>query len=179
MDINALNNITYGLFVLTSADGDKQNGCIINTVMQVTVSPVQIAITVNKTNFTADLIKKSGASNISCIDESADFSIFKTFGFSSGRDCDKFADFKDFIKYEKIQCGFGLTLLMFLLFAIGFILLSYCFLDGCVRAYMLCISLLFFFISKKVAFRAVTVIIFLTLNALFFIPAKIWRRKRY
>ena len=88
-------------------------------------------------------------------------------------------DFKDFIKYEKIQCGFGLTLLMFLLFAIGFILLSYCFLDGCVRAYMLCISLLFFFISKKVALRAVTVIIFLTLNALFFIPAKIWRRKRY
>ena len=96
MNINALNNITYGLFVLTSADGDKQNGCIINTVMQVTVSPVQIAITVNKTNFTADLIKKSGAFNISCIDESADFSIFKTFGFSSGRDCDKFADFKDF-----------------------------------------------------------------------------------
>ena len=88
-------------------------------------------------------------------------------------------DFKDFIKYEKKQCGFGLTLLMFFLFAIGFILLSYCFLDGCVRAYMLCISLLFFFISKKVAFRAVTVIIFLTLNALFFIPAKIWRRKRY
>ncbi len=96
MDINALNNINCGLFVLTSADGDKQNGCIINTVMQVTVSPVKISITVNKTNYTAELIKKSGVFNVSCIDESADFSLFQIFGFSSGRDNDKFADFKDY-----------------------------------------------------------------------------------
>lgn len=96
MNTNALNNICYGLFVLTAADGTKQNGCIINTVTKVTSAPVKIAITVNKSNYTTDLILKTGVFNVSVIDESADFSLFKSFGFSSGRDTDKFSDFKDF-----------------------------------------------------------------------------------
>ena len=76
MNNNALYNINCGLFVLTAKDGTKQNGCIINTVMQVTSSPVKISATVNKTNFTAEMIMKTKQFCVSCIDESADFSLF-------------------------------------------------------------------------------------------------------
>ncbi len=100
MNNSALYNINCGLFVLTACENGKQNGCIINTVMQVTSSPVKISITVNKSNHTTDMILKTGKFNVSCIDESADFSLFKNFGFSSGRDTDKFADFKDFAQAE-------------------------------------------------------------------------------
>ena len=93
MNNKAVYNIACGLFVLTSADGSKQNGCIINTVMQVTSTPVKISITVNKDNFTAAMILKSGRFNVSCIDESAKFSLFERFGFASGRDTDKFSGF--------------------------------------------------------------------------------------
>ncbi len=96
MNKNALYNIACGLFVLTASDDSKQNGCIINTVMQVTSSPVKISITVNKSNFTTDMILKTKRFNISCIDESADFALFKNFGFSSGRDTDKFASFSGY-----------------------------------------------------------------------------------
>ena len=96
MNKNALYNIACGLFVLTTSDGSKQNGCIINTVMQVTSSPVKISITVNKSNFTTEMILKTKRFNISCIDESADFALFKNFGFSSGRDTDKFASFNGY-----------------------------------------------------------------------------------
>lgn len=100
MDISALNNISCGLFVLTAKDGDKQNGCIINTVMQVTVEPVKITVTVSKTNYTAEMIKNTGEFAVSCIDESAKFSLFEHFGFASGRDTDKFANFDGFKKAE-------------------------------------------------------------------------------
>lgn len=96
MNKNALYNICCGLFVLTSADGSKQNGCIINTVMQVTDKPVKISITVNKSNFTTDLILKTGKFNVSSIDESAEFSLFQRFGFSSGKDTDKFSGFSGY-----------------------------------------------------------------------------------
>lgn len=96
MNNSALHNINCGLFVLTAKDGSKQNGCIINTVMQVTSQPVKISITVNKDNYTTELIKKTGKFNVSCIDESAKFDLFKRFGFVSGRDTDKFEDFSDF-----------------------------------------------------------------------------------
>lgn len=96
MDISALNNISCGLFVLTAKDGEKQNGCIINTVMQVTAQPVKISVTVCKTNYTAEMIKNTGEFVVSCIDESATFSLFERFGFSSGRDVDKFADFSGY-----------------------------------------------------------------------------------
>lgn len=89
------------------------------------------------------------------------------------------SSFKEFAKCDKIPCGFWLIMVMFILYAVGFVLMSYCFLDGCVRAYMLCISLFVFFVTKKLAFRAVKAMIFIIGNVLFFIPAKIWRRKHY
>ena len=93
MDNTAMFKLSYGLFVLTSADGNNHNGCIINTAMQVTDNPNRIIITVNKNNFTHDLVKTSGLFNVSILDESADFGIFKHFGFQSGRDTDKIGSF--------------------------------------------------------------------------------------
>ena len=100
MNISALYNINCGLFVLTACEIGKQNGCIINTVMQVTATPVRISVTVNKSNHTTDMIMKTGKFNVSCIDESADFDLFKNFGFSSGRDTNKFETFDGFAKAE-------------------------------------------------------------------------------
>lgn len=97
MQKEALFKLSYGLFVLTSKDGDKQNGCIVNTVAQVADTPLQISVTVNKSNLTHDMIIKSGVLNVSVISESADFSLFERFGFKSGRDTDKFEDFENFI----------------------------------------------------------------------------------
>ncbi len=89
MDNNAMFNISYGLFVLTSVDNKNQSGCIINTAMQVTVTPNRLSVTVNKTNFTHDIIKDSGKFNISILDISAPFDVFKHYGFQSGRNVDK------------------------------------------------------------------------------------------
>ena len=86
---NPMNNLSYGLFVLTARDGLKDNGCIINTAMQVTTSPNCIMIAVNKNNYTHDMIKKTGAFNISVLSEEAKFDTFKHFGFQSGRDVEK------------------------------------------------------------------------------------------
>ena len=90
---NAMFKLSYGLFVLTARDSDgKDNGCIINTVMQVTDTPKRITIAVNKANYTHDLIVKSGLFNVSVLTEEAPFKLFQQFGFQSGRDTDKFAD---------------------------------------------------------------------------------------
>ena len=94
MDKKAMYNLTYGLFVLTSCLDGKDSGCIINTAGQVTSSPNRISITVNKDNFTHDLVKESGKFNISILSEKADFEIFKHFGFQSGRTTDKFAGYE-------------------------------------------------------------------------------------
>ncbi len=99
MDTNALFKIGYGLYVLTSYD-KKDNGCIINTVMQITSSPCQIAICVNKMNYTNDIIKKTGKFNISVLTDKSDFEIFKHFGYQSGKSVNKFDNFKD-IKRSK------------------------------------------------------------------------------
>ncbi|MBQ1412002.1 MAG: flavin reductase [Clostridia bacterium] len=90
MDLNALNRISYGLYVLSVRLGDKDNGCIVNTVTQVTSSPTRIAVTVNKQNLTHDVLLHTGSFNVSVISESAKFALFKRFGFQSGRDADKF-----------------------------------------------------------------------------------------
>lgn len=100
MNPQALLDFTYGLFVLSSADGDKASGCIINTAGQVTDKPLQISICVNKSGYTCSLIEKSGIFNLSIIDEEADFDLFRHFGFQSGRTTDKFADYKDCAKSE-------------------------------------------------------------------------------
>ena len=98
MDKKAMNNIACGLFVLTAADGNKQNGCIINTVMQVTDTPLKISVTVNKSNYTTSIIEKTKRFNVSVIDESAKFSLFERFGFASGRDTDKFEGIEPLVK---------------------------------------------------------------------------------
>lgn len=84
--------ISYGLFVLTAKDGGRDNGCIINTLEQLTSSPNRITISVNKQNHTHDMIMKSGKFNVSVLTESSAFDVFKQFGFCSGRDTDKFRD---------------------------------------------------------------------------------------
>lgn len=93
MDNNAMFKISYGLYVLTATNGGFSNGCIINTLSQVTATPNRVSITVNKSNYTNYMIKQSGEFNVSIIDESADFSLFKHFGFSSGRWENKFYRF--------------------------------------------------------------------------------------
>lgn len=90
MNKKAMYQLTYGLFVLTSRVGEKDNGCIINTAGQVTSSPNRISITVNKDNFTHDLVMESRRFNISVLSEEADFKIFRHFGFQSGRAAEKF-----------------------------------------------------------------------------------------
>lgn len=90
---NAMKNLSYGLFVVTSKNDKKQNGCITNTAMQVTTTPNQIMLAVNNQNYTCEQIKQSGVFNVSIIDESAKFDLFKHFGFQSGRNVDKFESF--------------------------------------------------------------------------------------
>lgn len=93
MDMTIMNQLTYGLFVLTAKSKNKPNGCIINTAMQVTVSPNRIAIAVNKQNYTCSMLQESGIFNLNILSETAPFSVFERFGFHSGRDTDKFAGF--------------------------------------------------------------------------------------
>lgn len=95
MDTNAMFKLSYGLFVLTARDGDKDNGCIINTASQVTSEPNRITIAVNKNNYTHDMIRKAGTFNVSVLSQDVTFDTFRHFGFQSGRDTDKFADFRD------------------------------------------------------------------------------------
>ena len=90
MNKKAMYNLTYGLFVLTSAHEGRDSGCIINTAGQVTSEPNRISIAVNKVNFTHDLVKASGRFNVSILSEDASFDTFRHFGFQSGRTVDKF-----------------------------------------------------------------------------------------
>lgn len=92
-----VHNISYGLYVL-SAKTEKQNACIINTLMQVTsTSPAIISVTVNKENYTCFQIKKTGVFNVSILDMTTSFDLIKRFGFSSGKDTNKFENFNDFM----------------------------------------------------------------------------------
>lgn len=93
MDEKVMQKLSYGLFVLTSVDGDKDNGCIVNTVTQITSSPNRIAVAVNKNNYTAEMILRSRKFTVSVLSTEATFEIFERFGFHSGRDTDKFHGF--------------------------------------------------------------------------------------
>lgn len=95
MDPKALFNITYGLYVLSAREDDFDNGCIINTVMQVANDPVRIAISVIKQNKTHDMIRSTGVFNLSAITTEADFALFQRFGMQSGRNVNKFDGFSD------------------------------------------------------------------------------------
>ncbi len=93
MDNNVMFKISYGLYVLTAKKGDKMNGCIINTLQQVTTSPNKVTIAVNKNNYTHDIIMETGEFNVSILSENVRFETFKHFGFQSGRNVDKFERF--------------------------------------------------------------------------------------
>ena len=88
-DLTALFNIGYGLYVVTARDGAKDNGCIVNTVSQVTNTPNRIAVCINKKNLTHDMVLKTGVMNVNCLSTDAPFSVFEHFGFQSGRDVNK------------------------------------------------------------------------------------------
>ena len=91
-DLTALFNIGYGLYVITSNDGRKDNGLIVNTVTQVTNTPNRIAVTINKESYSHHVIKQTCKMNINCLTVEAPFSVFESFGFRSGRNVDKFKD---------------------------------------------------------------------------------------
>ena len=89
-DLTALFNIGYGLYVVTSNDGTKDNGLIVNTVVQVTNTPNRVAVVINKENYSHHVIKQTGKMNVNCLDVTAPFSVFQRFGFQSGRTVNKF-----------------------------------------------------------------------------------------
>lgn len=91
MNTNAMFKISYGLYLLTAHENGKDNGCIINTLSQVTSTPNRISITVNKQNYTHDMIKNTGIFNVTMLSTETTFEIFKHYGFQSGRDVDKIA----------------------------------------------------------------------------------------
>ena len=93
MDPKAMFKLSYGLFVLTAREGEKDNGCITNTAIQVTSEPNRISIAVNKANYTHDMVMHTRKFNVSILSQEASFDTFKHFGFQSGRNVDKFADF--------------------------------------------------------------------------------------
>lgn len=95
MNNKTMHKLSYGLFVLTAKEGDKDNGCIVNTAIQLTSEPQMISVAVNKNNLTCDMIKNTRKLTVSILSEKAEFSLFKRFGFQSGRDVDKFADFTE------------------------------------------------------------------------------------
>ena len=83
--------IGYGLYVLSANENGKDNGCIVNTVMQVTVTPNRIVVAVNKENYTHDMILRTGLLNLSMLTQGVSFEVFKNFGYQSGRKADKFS----------------------------------------------------------------------------------------
>ena len=91
-DLTALFNIGYGLYVVTSNDGNRDNGLIVNAVTQVTNTPNRLAVTINKANYSHHVIKQTGRMNLNCLSQDAPFSVFETFGFQSGRNVNKFTD---------------------------------------------------------------------------------------
>ena len=104
-DLNALFNIGYGLYVVTSNDGKKDNGLIVNTITQVTNTPNRIAVTINKENYSHHVIKQTGIMNVNCLSTEAPFAVFEKFGFTSGRNTNKFEN------CEPIRSDNGLVVL--------------------------------------------------------------------
>lgn len=99
-DPSSLFRIGYGLYVLTTR-AEKDNGCIVNAVMQVTDTPKRLAVAINKQNLSCDTVSETGVMNINCLTESAPFEVYRNFGYQSGRDADKFAG----INYERSENG--------------------------------------------------------------------------
>ena len=92
IDKTALFKIGYGLYAVTCSDGSKDNALIVNTVLQITDTPLRISVTINKNNYSCEIIEKTRKMNVCCLSESTPFEIFERLGFHSGRDTDKLKD---------------------------------------------------------------------------------------
>lgn len=101
MDKKAMYNLTYGLFILTAKEGEKDNGCIVNTVSQVTTEPNRITVAVNKSNYTHDMIVRTGEFNVSILTTESKFDTYKHWGFQSGAEVDKLES----IEYSRAENG--------------------------------------------------------------------------
>lgn len=99
MNRNVFRNLSYGVYVISTLDGDRHTGCIANSAMQITSSPASIAVSINHDNYTNSCIEKCGKFAVSILSESTDPGLIGTFGFQSGRDVDKFSD----VKYQVIE----------------------------------------------------------------------------
>ena len=99
-DLKALFKIGYGLYVVTSRDGDKDNGLIVNTVTQLTNTPNRIGVAINKANYSHDIIKKTSVLNVNCLSIEAPFSVFEQFGFQSGKNTNKFAGSEQLLRSD-------------------------------------------------------------------------------
>ena len=106
IDPTAFFRIGYGLYVVTSNDGEKDNGLIVNTVFQVTNTPNRIAVCINKQNYSHHIIRQTGIMNVNCLSVEAPFSVFEAFGFRSGRTVDKFADTEPLRSDNGLVCFF-------------------------------------------------------------------------
>jgi len=104
-DMKALFNIGYGLYVVTSNDGKKDNGLIVNTVVQLTDNPYRVMVSINKANYSHHVIKQTGIMNVNCLNQETPFKVFENFGFQSGRTVDKFKN------YDAIRADNGLLFL--------------------------------------------------------------------
>ena len=104
-DMKALFNIGYGLYVITSNDGSKDNGLIVNTVSQLTSDPQRIGVCINKANYSHHVIRQTGIMNVNCLDVTAPFQVFQNYGFQSGRTADKF------VGVEELRSDNGLRFL--------------------------------------------------------------------
>ena len=98
MDRKAMYKLSYGLFILTAKEAEKDNGCIINTAIQAASEPNQLSICVNKANYTHDMIQRTGKFTVSVLSQKAQFELFKHFGFQSGRDTNKFEAFEQCVR---------------------------------------------------------------------------------
>lgn len=101
MNSKAMFKLSYGLFILTAKEKDKDNGCIINTVTQVTSEPNRIVIAVNKSNYTHDMILKTGKFNVSVLTEKSKFETYKHWGFQTGATTNKCEN----ITFERSENG--------------------------------------------------------------------------
>ena len=104
MDKKAIYKLSYGLFVLTAKEGEKDNGCIINTAIQAASTPNQLSICVNKANYTHDMIQRTGEFTVSVLAQDAEFELFQHFGFQSGREVDKFEKYTRYLRGKNGIC---------------------------------------------------------------------------
>ena len=93
MNHKAMYKLSYGLYIVTTRDAEKINGCIVNTAIQAASTPNQICICINKANYTHDMLLNTGVFNVSVLSRTAEFPLYERFGFQSGREVDKFADY--------------------------------------------------------------------------------------